>query len=130
MLLEEELTRQAIGAFYAVYNRLGYGFLENLYVAAMVIELERLGLKVVREAPIPATYDGILLGNYRADLLVNDRLIIEVKAASGASGVHERQLRNYLRCSDLEVGLLLVFGIKPEFRRVVHSQAFKNGIGQ
>jgi GxxExxY protein len=127
VLYAEDLTRAAIAAFYRVYDRLGFGFLESVYVGALVVELERAGYRVQREAPIAVHYDGVAVGNYRADLLVDDRLILEVKtdtnpAFSGA----ERQLRNYLKCSNIEVGLLLVFGLKPRFKRLIHTQDRKN----
>ena len=125
VLIEEGLTRSVVGAFYAAYHKLGYGFLENVYVGGLVIELERRGHKVLREIPIPVEYDGIVVGTYKPDLLVDDRLVIEVKAESALTGLHERQLRNYLRCSKLEVGLILVFGIKPQFKRQVFTQEFK-----
>lgn len=122
VLIDEVLTRSAIGAFYATYNKLGYGFLENVYIGALVIELQRRGHRVEREVPVAVLYDdGTVIGTYRVDLLVDDRLIIEVKAEAAATGVHERQLRNYLRCTKLEIGLLFVFGIKPEFKRHLHT---------
>ncbi|MGH7678707.1 MAG: GxxExxY protein [Gemmatimonadaceae bacterium] len=124
-LIEEGLTRSAIGAFYAVYNKLGYGFVENVYVGGLVIELQRRGHRTQREVPVPVEYDGILVGTYKVDLLVDDSLVIEVKAEAGLTGIHERQLRNYLRCTKLELGLILVFGLKPEFKRHIHTNAFK-----
>jgi GxxExxY protein len=106
-LLEEELTRSAIGAFFAAYNKLGYGFLENVYIGGLVIELERRGHRVQREVPVAVEYDdGTIIGSYRIDLLVDDRLVLEIKAEAAATGVHERQLRNYLRCTQMEIGLL------------------------
>jgi GxxExxY protein len=126
VLIDEGLTRSAIGAFYAVYNKLGYGFLEQVYVGGLVIELKRRGLHVEREVPTPVEYDGIVVGTYKVDVLVEHRLIIEVKAEAALTGVHERQLRNYLRCSQLELGLLFVFGIKPEFKRLISTREFKS----
>ena len=120
-LLFEDLTRMVIGAFYRVYSRLGYGLLENAYVGALQVELTRLGLDVRREVPIDALYEGVPVGHYRIDLLVGDVLIVEVKTASSLTESDERQLRNYLRCSNLEVGLLLNFGPSPKFRRFVYS---------
>ena len=120
-LLCEGLTRTVIGAFYRVYSGLGYGLLENAYVGALQVELTRLGLDVRRELPIDAFYEGIPVGHYRIDLLVSDVLIVEVKTASSITENDERQLRNYLRCSNLEVGLLLNFGPSPKFRRFVYS---------
>lgn len=120
-LLFEDLTRTVIGAFYRVYSRLGYGLLENAYVGALQVELTRLGLDVRREVPIDALYEGVPVGHYRIDLLVGDVLIVEVKTASSITENDERQLRNYLRCSDREVGLLFNFGPAPKFRRFVYS---------
>lgn len=125
VLLEEGLTRSIIGAFYATYNKLGYGFLENIYVGGMVIELERRGHRVGREIPIAVEYDGIIIGTYRVDLLVDDRVVLEIKAEPSLSGAHERQLRNYLRCTQLEIGLLFVFGVKPQYRRFIHTKEFR-----
>jgi len=111
-----------IGRFYTVYTRLGYGLLENPYVGALEIELRRAGHEVAREVPIAARYDGIVVGSYRVDLLVDQQLIVEVKAEPCLTGVHERQLLNYLRCSDVEVGLVLCFGIQPQFKRFIHTR--------
>lgn len=120
-LLLEDLTRKAIGGFYIVYSSLGYGLLENAYVGALFVQLTRMGLSVRREVPVDAFFEGVPVGHYRIDLLVNDQLIIEVKAGRMLSEDDERQLRNYLRCSRLEVGLLFLFGPKPKFRRFVYS---------
>lgn len=109
-----ELTEQIIGAFYAVYNTLGYGFLEKVYVNAMLIELQRHGLKVVREFPITVYYAGQVIGNYFADLVVSDLVIVEVKAAKAILPEHEAQLLNYLKATPYEVGLLFNFGPKPQ----------------
>lgn len=125
VLIDEGLTRSAVGAFYAVYNNLGYGFLENVYVGGLVIELERRGHRVQREVMIPVEYNGIVVGTYKADLIVDGRLVLEVKAEPALTGIHERQLRNYLRCTKLEVGLVLVFGIEPQFKRQIYTQDFK-----
>jgi GxxExxY protein len=120
--LEEELSRAVIQAFFRVYDRLGYGFLESVYVAALVYELTKAGYTVQREAPVQVVYDGVVLGTYRADILVERRLILEVKTDTGLSAAPERQLRNYLRCSGIEVGILLVFGLKPRFKRLIHTR--------
>ena len=125
MLIDEELTRSAIGAFYEVYDVLGYGLLENAYVGALEAELTDRGHRVGREVPMAVEYKRRIVGSYRADLIVDGRLILEVKADAAVTGAHERQLRNYLRCSSIEVGLLLVFGLRAEFRRFVHSRPFK-----
>jgi GxxExxY protein len=112
-----ELTEIIIGAFFAVYNVLGYGFLEKVYVNALKIELERKGLKVLREYPIIVKYLGEAIGEYYADLIVNDLVIVEIKATKTLLQEHEAQLLNYLKATPYEVGLLLNFGPKPEQKR-------------
>jgi len=125
-LLLEQLTRTSIGRFYKVYNRLGYGLLEGGYTGAIEIELRKAGLHVDREVPISVQYDGEVVGTYRIDLLVEKQLIIEVKTGPAILEVHERQVRNYLKCSDLEVALLLLFGPAPKFRRFIHTNDRKH----
>ncbi|MEP7134209.1 MAG: GxxExxY protein [Chloroflexota bacterium] len=112
-----ELTEQIIGAFYAVYSALGYGFLESIYVKALMIELKKRGLNVQDELPIHVYYDGQLIGEYFADLVVNELVILEIKAAKALATEHEAQLLNYLKATPYEVGLLLNFGPKPETKR-------------
>jgi GxxExxY protein len=112
-----ELTEQIIGAFYAVYSALGYGFLENVYVKSLMIELTKRGLKVRDELPIHVYYDGQLVGEYFADLVVSELIILEIKAAKALATEHEAQLLNYLKATPYEVGLLLNFGPKPETKR-------------
>ena len=112
-----DLTEQIIGGFYAVYSALGYGFLENVYVKALKIELERRGMNVRNEFPIKVYYLGQLIGEYFADLIVNDLIILEIKAVKTLVDEHEAQLLNYLKATPFEVGLLLNFGPKPETKR-------------
>ena len=112
-----DLTEQIIAAFYAVYSALGYGFLENVYVKALMIELNRKGMKVDDELPIQVFYLGQLVGEYYADIIVNDLIILEIKAAKALAVEHEAQLLNYLKATPYEVGLLLNFGPKPETKR-------------
>ena len=112
-----ELTDKIIGAFYAVYSTLGYGFLENVYVNALMIELKKRGMIVRDELPIQVYYDGQLIGEYFADLVVNDLVILEIKAVKSLATEHEAQLLNYLKATPYEVGLLLNFGPKPETKR-------------
>jgi GxxExxY protein len=125
VLIDEPLTRIVIAAFFAVYNKLGFGFLENVYVGALEHECRKRGLRVEREVPIAVYYDGIIVGTYRADLLIEGRLVVEVKACSTPHGKYARQLLNYLRCTDLELGLLLYFGEKPHVRRFIHRNGLK-----
>ncbi len=113
------LTEKIIGVFYEVYNGLGYGFLEKVYENAMMIEFEREGIPATSQAPISVFYDSKVVGEYFADLLVDDRVIVEIKAARVLAPEHEAQLLNYLKATDKEVGLLLNFGPKPEIKRKV-----------
>ena len=117
-LFEEPLTRSVIGAFYDVYNTLGYGFLEHLYVSALERELSWRGYQVGREVNVPVVYKGFDLGKQRLDLIVNGTLVVEVKSSHDLPVIASRQLYNYLRATNLRLGLLLHFGPKPRFYRV------------
>lgn len=121
----ERKSKLAIKAFYNVYNKLGYGFLEKVYENAMMIELPKLGLICDKQTQIKVYYDGNLVGEYFADIIVEDKLILELKAAEGLCEEHEAQLINYLKATDFEAGLLLNFGRKAEFKRKVFSNKFK-----
>ncbi|HQX00482.1 MAG TPA: GxxExxY protein [Anaerolineales bacterium] len=112
-----ELTEQIIGAFYTVYSTLGYGFLEDVYVKALIIELKNRGLTPNAEQPIEVYYANQLIGKYYADVVVNDLVIVELKAVKTLIVEHEAQLLNYLKATPYEVGLLLNFGPKPETKR-------------
>ena len=112
-----DLTEKILGAFYAVYSTLGYGFLEKVYVKALMIELTKRGMIVRDEYPIKVYYDGQLIGEYFADIVVNDLVILEIKATGVLAKEHEAQLLNYLKATPYEVGLLLNFGPKPENKR-------------
>lgn len=118
-LLEEELTRSVIGAFFEVYNTLGFGFLEHLYVMALERELRTRGHAVAREVGIRVMYKGEHLGTQRLDMIVDDRVIVETKSTYQLHQAAQRQLYNYLRATNLEVGLLLHFGPEPRFYRQV-----------
>ena len=115
-----------IKAFYNVYNKLGYGFLEKVYENALLIELKKLGLECIAQFPIEVFYDDVKVGFYIADIIVNRCVIVEIKAAEGLCEEHEAQLTNYLRATDIEVGILLNFGKKAEFKRKVFSAGYKN----
>jgi len=121
-LVHRELTSKIISCFYKVYNTLGYGFLERVYENAMRVELERQGLAVAAQVPIKVHYEGVVVGDYLADLCVENTVIVELKAASKLEKAHEAQLMNYLRATGMEVGLLLNFGPKAEFSRKVHTR--------
>ena len=126
MLQEKYLTDKIIGAYYKVYNSLGYGFLEKVYEKALAFELTKLGLKVSRQQSIKVYYEGELIGDYIADVIVNDKVIIELKAAEAIHPSHKSQLINYLRATEIEIGLLLNFGPEPQFARKYFSNERKN----
>jgi GxxExxY protein len=121
MLLHEELSGKIIKAFYAVYNSLGYGFLEKVYENALLFELQKMGLKVQKQVPINVYYEGELVGEYFADIKVEDSIIIELKATESLCEAHEVQLVNYLKATEIEIGLLLNFGKKPTFKRKIFT---------
>ena len=124
-MLHQGLTSKVIGAFYKVYNSLGYGFLEKVYENALKIELRRLNLKVDQQKNIKVVYEGFEVGDYYAELIVEDLVIIELKAAEAICEQHEAQLLNYLKATDIEVGLLLNFGKEAKFVRKVFSNSNK-----
>ena len=118
-LLHEELTKTIIKTFYEVYNELGYGFLEKVYQNSLYLELKNKGLKVEAQKKIAVFYKGTEVGEYYADLMVEDTIILELKAADYIVKDFENQILKYLRATDCEVGLLLNFGRKPEFKRKI-----------
>jgi GxxExxY protein len=120
-----KLTDKVINCFFKVYNTLGYGFLEKVYERALLIELKKIGLKVESQKPIKVHYDKQVIGDYYADIMVNDIVILELKAAETLCEQHELQLINYLKATDIEVGLLLNFGKKPEVKRKIFSNNLK-----
>jgi GxxExxY protein len=118
----EELTHKIIGCAYIVYKKLGFGFLESVYRKAMVIELIRAGLKVEEEKPLKVYYDGHVVGNFSADLVVNENIVIELKSVQNLVKDHEVQLVNYLNAIEEEIGLLINFGpsgveVKRKYRQ-------------
>jgi GxxExxY protein len=117
-LKHSELTAQIIRVFYDVYNELGHGFLESTYAGAMVVALEEAGLKAGREFSVPLWFRGRKVGQYFADFVVENTILLELKAARSLEPAHEAQLLHYLRATDIEVGLLLNFGLRPQFRRL------------
>jgi GxxExxY protein len=120
-LLEETLTRSVIGAFYAVYNTLGFGFLEQVYLSALEREVLARGHAVGREVYVPVCYKGELISRQRIDMIVDERLVIEAKSTQDLHKSAARQVYNYLRATHLEVGLLLHFGPDPAFYRLVYT---------
>lgn len=128
-LKHADITDKILKAFFTkVYRRLGYGFLEKVYVKALVIELRRMGMKVEEQVRILVYYDGIVVGEYYADLVVEDLVIVECKAVKKLDDDDEAQLLNYLRATPYEVGLLLNFGPRPEFRRKAFDNANKASV--
>ena len=115
----KELTEKIIRIFYRVYNTLGYGFLEKVYECAMIIEFRREGIPAVAQSSIKVLYRNELVGEYYADILVDDKVIVEIKAMRTLALEHEAQLLNYLKATNIEVGLLLNFGPKPQIKRKV-----------
>jgi len=117
-LYNQELTGRIIKAFYKVYNELGYGFLEKVYENALYLELRSMNLLCAKQKPIKVYYNSQNVGEYYADIVVNDLIIIELKAAEGIVEEHEHQLINYLKATKIETGLLLNFGKIPQFKRI------------
>ncbi len=122
----QDITEKIIRAFYNVYNLLGYGFLEKVYENAMIIELKSLNLNCDKQKQINVLYKNQNVGEYYADIIVEDKVIIELKAAESIIEEHEHQLLNYLKATEIEVGLLLNFGKKPQFKRQIFENSFKN----
>ena|SRR5947208_10615980 len=118
-LKHSELTDKIIGIFYDVYNELGCGFLESVYRESMLIALREAGLQAEREVPVPVFFRGRSVGDFRADLLVNRLVLIELKVARSLDRAHDGQLLHYLKATEIEIGLLLNFGQRPEFRRLI-----------
>ncbi|MFQ6678034.1 MAG: GxxExxY protein [Fidelibacterota bacterium] len=124
-LKHKELTEKIIKAFYEVYNELGFGFLESVYQKAMAIVFRDYGLKVEEEKQIKVYFQGKVIGDYRADLWVNNIIILELKAAKTLVKEYEAQLLNYLRATNVEIGLLLNCGLKPQFKRMIFDNSRK-----
>jgi GxxExxY protein len=124
-LKHKELTETIIGVFYEVYNELGHGFLESVYERAFEVALASKGLEVLRQIDVPVWFRGQKVGDFVADVLVNKSVLLELKATRTLDSAHEAQMLNYLRATEIEVGLLFNFGIKPEFRRLVFENSRK-----
>lgn len=129
-MLHEDITAQIIKAFYTVYYELGYGFLEKVYENAMVIELNRMGLTCKSQHPIVVKFRGLEIGSYFADLVVEDCVIVELKAVESLSQVHEVQLVNYLKATGTEVGLILNFGPSPKHVRRVFTKEYQERLAK
>ncbi|MFI5309839.1 MAG: GxxExxY protein [Gemmatimonadales bacterium] len=126
-LLEEPLTRSVLGAFFEVYNALGYGFLEHVYVMALERELRARGHAIGREVGVRISYKGEDIASQRLDMVVDEKLILEIKSTYDLPTAARRQLFNYLRASRLEVGLLLHFGPEPKFYRLICTNRVRDG---
>jgi GxxExxY protein len=122
-----ELTRQIVGVFFQVYGELGYGFLESVYRTAMTIALREAGLRIESEVELHARFRGRSIGIFRADLLVEGAVLVELKAARAIEQAHIAQLLNYLRCTVIEIGLILNFGPAPKVRRLILTNDRKLG---
>jgi GxxExxY protein len=124
-LKHSELTDRIIGIFYDVYNELGYGFLECVYEESLLIALRQDGLTADRQVSVPVWFRGNKVGEFRADLLVEKRVLLELKSARMLEKAHEAQLLHYLKSTEIEVGLLLNFGSRPQFRRLLFDNERK-----
>ena len=120
-----DLTDKIIGLFYDVYNELGHGFLESDYERSMALALIEAGSNVECQVPVCVWFRHQRVGDFRADLLVDGKVLLELKAARSIDEAHEKQLLHYLRATEIEVGLLLNFGIRPQFRRLVYENERK-----
>ena len=121
----QDLTKRIIGCFYRVYNTLGYGYLESVYHAALLHELGSSGLEVESQVPIAVHYRNVVVGEFRADLVVGGKVLLELKAAAALDPAFEAQVLNYLRATSLEIALLLNFGTKPQIKRLIFDNARK-----
>ena len=127
-LLHKELSDVIISSFYTVYNALGYGFLEKVYENALYLELNNRGLHCEKQKPIKVYYDQKIVGEYFADMIVENTIILELKAAESLMTEHEVQLINYLKATEIEIGMLLNFGKNPSFKRKIFTNNFKTNL--
>jgi GxxExxY protein len=125
-LIASDITERVIGVFFAVYNELGAGFVESVYQNAMALALRESGLKVEQEYPLTVSFRGETVGEFRVDLLVEETVVLELKAVAQLTPTHEVQLVNYLKATGAPVGLILNFGRNAQFKRRVLSQSEKN----
>ena len=124
-LLHGEITEKILGVFFNVYNELGHGFLESVYEVAMCQALEEVGLTVECQVPVPVWFRGRQIGQFFADILVSKVVLLELKCVRKLETVHDAQLLHYLRATPIEVGLLLNFGPRAEFRRLLFDNPRK-----
>ncbi|MBL7161864.1 MAG: GxxExxY protein [Anaerolineales bacterium] len=123
-----DLTEKIIGAFFDVYNELGYGFSEKVCENALAIKMRKIGLSVKQQVPITVYFEGQIVGEYVADLLIENIVMVELKAVRNLISDHEAQLLNYLKATEIEVGILLNFGPKAEFKRKVLDNKLKGSL--
>ena len=126
ILKHGEITDRILKCFYEVYNELGDGFLESVYENAISIALKNEGLLFERQRGIPVYFRGIVVGNFTADIIVENKIVLELKAIQRLDKVHEAQLINYLKATRIEIGFLLNFGVKPEFKRIIFNDKRKS----
>ena len=119
------LTQKIIGVFYEVYNELGHGFLESVYQKSLALALESVGLNTCSRVDIPVWFRGHQVGHFEADMMVEKSVLLELKATRALDSSHRAQLLNYLKATEIEVGLLLNFGPKPEFKRLAYDNLRK-----
>jgi GxxExxY protein len=124
-LKHRDLTKKIIGAYYAVYNELGHGFLEAVYEEAFAIALNDAQVPFARQVAVPVSFRGRVVGEYRADLLVSGAVLVELKAVVQLQQAHSAQLMHYLKATQIEVGLLFNFGAHPEFKRILLDNSQK-----
>lgn len=120
-----ELTQRIIAVFYEVYNELGHGFLESVYQESLILALKDVGLTAQSPIEIPVWFRGHQVGKFEGDVLVEKCVLLELKAARTLDSSHKAQLLNYLRATEIEIGLLLNFGVKPEFKRLIYDNPRK-----
>ena len=125
VLKHRELTEKIIGVFYEVYNELGHGFIESVYEKAFEVALSSKRRAVLRQIEVPVWFRGQKIGDFTADMLVEKCVLLELKAGRALVAAHEAQLLNYLRATEIEVGMLFSFGLKPEFKRLAYDNARK-----
>jgi GxxExxY protein len=126
--LHKSLSDSILKTYYEVYNELGYGFLEKVYQNAMYLELKSQGFKIEAQKQIKVFYKSQVVGEYYADLIIDDSIILELKACECLMDEHQAQLLNYLKATKVEIGILLNFGTTPEFKRLIYTNDRKNQI--
>jgi GxxExxY protein len=124
-LKHEELTSKVIGAYYEVYNELGHRFLESVYHKAMIVVLRDAGLEVATEVAVPVSFRGRTVGEFRADLVANETVLVELKVAQALDRSHYAQVMNYLKATPFEIALLFNFGSQPALKRIIYDNPSK-----